>query len=284
MPSRRARTMLRLPGESATRAEQLYYPLVRPSRVPPTSVTVEVQVGNPNGPTTFFAVRNTSDQTTVANFSFYSRLGPLDEPLRTDVHTLGPRQTKTVNVASDLTGLEVTDGFATGLILITEAGNPSAPNLEGDFFRLDTDNAFATGDRLIRPAELCLNQEIRFVDFGSGSQLRILLDQPQGPSLPSFAYSAYMENGDLIVQDEFFTSDHLTTIDVVDLGIDPAFGTVVFDFSSSGGDSSAPSTRLSACSPSSWARRVAIEDADPALTARPWSRAPPSLAVRTTPG
>ena len=195
----------------------------------------EVQVDSPTGPTTFFAVRNTSDQATTANFSFYSRIGPLDEPLRTDVHTLGPQQTKTVNVASDLTGLEITDGFATGLILITEDGNPAAPNLEGDFFRLDTDNAFATGDRLIRPTDLCLNQEIRFVDFGSGSQFRILLDQPQGDSLPSFTYSAYMENGDLIVQDEVFTSDHLTTIDVADLGIAPAFGTVVFDFANSEG-------------------------------------------------
>ena len=195
----------------------------------------EVQVDSPSGPTTFFAVRNTSDQPTTTSFSFYSRFGPLDEPLRTDVYTLGPQETKTVNVASDLTGLEVTDGSATGLILIAEDGNPSAPNLEGDFFRLDADNAFATGDRLVRPTDLCLNQEIRFVDFGSGSQFRILLDQPRGPNLPSFTYHAYMENGDLIVQDELFTSDHLTTIDVVDLGIAPAFGTVIFDFSNSGG-------------------------------------------------
>ncbi len=194
----------------------------------------EVEVGNASGPTTFFAIRNTSDNPVAANVSYHGKLVN-EEPLRTDVLMLEPQQTTTQNVRSNLSDLEVSDGFANGLILITEAGASSAPNLEGDFFRVDTANAFATGDRLIRPGDLCINQEIRFVEFGSGSQFRILVDHPQGPDMPSFSYTSYEEDGDLIIEDEFFTSDHLTEVDVADLGINPSFGTVIFDFSNSGG-------------------------------------------------
>ncbi len=194
----------------------------------------EVEVGNASGPTTFFAIRNTSDSPVTANASYHGKLVD-EEPLRTDVFMLEPQQTITQNVRSNLSDLEVSDGFANGLILITEAGVSSAPNLEGDFFRVDTANAFATGDRLVRSGDLCINQEIRFVDFGSGSQFRILVDHPQGPDMPSFSYTSYEEDGDLIVEDEFFTSDHLIDVDVADLGINPSFGTVIFDFSNSGG-------------------------------------------------
>ena len=194
----------------------------------------EVEVGDPTGPTTFFAVRNTSDAQISAEVAYHSeRAGA--EPLRTDVFVLEPQQTLTRNVRDNLADLDVAGGFARGLITITEAGGTTATNLEGDYFRLDPGNAFATGDRLQRASDLCLKQEIRFVDFGSGSELRILVDQPQGSDLSSFSYTAYNEAGEMIAGDDFFTSDHLTTIDVPALGITNSFGTVVFDFTNSGG-------------------------------------------------
>ncbi len=193
----------------------------------------EVEVADPEGPTTFFAVRNTSDSDLDVEVAYHGEQ-VTDVALRTDVLDVGAQRTATINVADDLTDLVVTDGFATGLILITESG-ASTGNLEGDFFRLDTANAFATGDRLVRPENFCLLQEIRFVDFGSGSELRILVDNPQGGDQPSFTYTAYDEQANMVADGEFFASSHLTVIDVTDLGIVDAFGTVLFDFSNSGG-------------------------------------------------
>ncbi len=194
----------------------------------------EVEVDNPTGPTTLFAARNTTDALIDVDVRYFGKQ-ITGEPLRTDLFTLGAQQTMRANVRSNLTDLEVIGGFAGGLIVISEAGDASAPNLEGDFFRLDIGNAFAAGDRMVRPEEFCSKQEVRFVDFGSGSQFRILVDRPRGPELPSSTYTSYAESGDMIAQGEYFTSDHLSVIEVTELGIADPFGTVLFDFSSSGG-------------------------------------------------
>ncbi len=194
----------------------------------------EVEVDAPQGPTTFFAVRNTSDDDVTVNVSYHGeQLG--GAPLRTDVFVLGPQETLPANVRTDLTDLDVVDGFATGVIVINEGDGTGAPNLEGDYFRLDGAADFATGDRLVRPADFCTRQEVRFVDFGSGSQFRVLVDRPLGDAGPTFSYTAYDQAGVEVAQGDFSTSNHLNVIDVADLGIADAFGTVVFDFTTAGG-------------------------------------------------
>lgn len=194
----------------------------------------EVEVDAPLGPTTFFAVRNTSDEEVTVNVNYYGdQLG--DAPLRTDVFVLGPQETLPANVRFNLTDLEVVDGFATGVITIDEGDGLGAPNLEGDYFRLDDGEDFATGDRLVRPTDFCTRQEVRFVDFGSGSQLRVLVDRPLGEEGPTFSYTAYDQAGVELLQGDFSTSNHLNVIDVADLGIAENFGTVVFDFTTAGG-------------------------------------------------
>lgn len=100
---------------------------------------------------------------------------------------------------------------------------------------MDFGNDFATGDRLVRPADFCLRQEIRFADFGSGTELRVLLNRPRGPELPSFSYKAYDEGGAMVAEGEFRTSSYLSLLDVAELVAGEAFGTVHFDFSASGG-------------------------------------------------
>ncbi len=174
----------------------------------------EVAAGDPEGPTTFFAVRNTTDEAVEVDVAYHGeRLAA--EPLRTDVFTLGPRQTLICDVRADLTGLDVAGGVATGLVVISERGGSTV--LEGDYFRIDSGGDFAAGDRLVRSEDFCGRQEIRFVDFGSGSRLRILLERPRGAAMPSFSYVAYSEAGAAIVADEVFTSDHLLSIDGGDL-------------------------------------------------------------------
>ncbi len=63
----------------------------------------EVAAGDPEGPTTFFAVRNTSDEAVEVDVAYHGKRIAC-EPLRTDVLTLGPRQTLTPDVRADLTG------------------------------------------------------------------------------------------------------------------------------------------------------------------------------------
>ncbi len=195
----------------------------------------EVDVEDPAGPTTFFAVRNTTDDQVAVDVKYLS--GNRDQassPMRTDSFMLGPQQTMTQNVRNDLSDLEVADGVASGVIVI-EKDSGGSSGLTGDYFRIDSGNDFATGDRLVNSRDLCAQQEIRFVDFGSGSRLRILLDEPLGLEVPSFSYRAYNEAGAMIAQSDYVTSEHLVSIAVDDLVPDQRFGTLLFDFSAAGG-------------------------------------------------
>lgn len=119
--------------------------------------------------------------------------------------------------------------------MITEAGGTTASTVEGDYFRIDSGNDFATGNRLVRPSDFCRLQEARIVDFGSGTQFRILIDLPRGSDRQSFTYKAYDFPGNLTYSGVYFTSDHLTVITAAELGISQVFGTVLFDFSDSFG-------------------------------------------------
>ena len=185
------------------------------------------------GPTTFFAVRNTSDQEVFGRVDFFGLAST--EPLRTDAFVLDPQETRPANVSDDLSGLEIEDGVATGFIVVTELLDSASPHLEGDYFRVDFGNDFATGDRLVRPADFCLRQEIRFVDFGSGSELRVLLNRPRGDEGPSFSYTAYDETGEIVAEGDFLTSAYVSVLDIGELVAGENFGTVYFDFSASGG-------------------------------------------------
>ena len=194
----------------------------------------EVDVVDPEGPTTFFAVRNTTDAAIEVDVVYHGE-EVTATPLRTDVFNLGPQQTLTRNVGSNLFGLPIDgDGFATGLMLISKS-NGNASGLEGDYFRIDSGNDFATGDRLVSSEDYCDQQEVRFVDFGSGSRVRVLLAEPQGAAQPSFRYTAYRESGASIFEVDVFASDHLNVFDVDALVPFQRFGTLVFDFSNSGG-------------------------------------------------
>ncbi len=185
------------------------------------------------GPTTFYAVRNTSGQEFLGLVDFYGVSSTA--PLSRDPFILGPQATLTRNVRTDLFRLGIGDGLETGFIVVTEFDGTTAPDLEGDYFQVDDGNDFATGDRLVRPKDFCLQQEVRFVDFGSGSKLRILLNRPRGDEVPSFSYTAYNEAGTMVASGDYSTFDYLTVLDIGELVVGNNFGTVLFDFSSSGG-------------------------------------------------
>lgn len=196
-----------------------------------------VAVDEPSGPTTLVAIRNTSDEPTTATVAYHGA-EVLESPVWSEDVPLAPQATVTWDVRSKLENLSsvpVVLGEARGLIVITEDAGTDAPNLVGDYFLLDPGNDFASGARLgrERPATLCMREEVRFVEFGSGVRLRIVLDEPG-----TFTYSAYSESGEVLVERESFTaSSHLLILDLAELVTGANFGTLVFDFSTVGGGS-----------------------------------------------
>jgi hypothetical protein len=192
----------------------------------------EVDLSDTNGASTLFAVRNTSNSTRSIDVDYYG-YDAAGSPLRTDSYMLAPQSFLPLNVRANTSGLLVEGNTAKGLIVINQAGGGAA-NLEGDYFRIDFSNDFATGDRLVRPSEFCNKQEVRFVDFGSGSELRILLDQPPGAG-PAFSYTAYNQAGGIETTGNVSTSDNLVFFDAADLVSSTNFGALVFDFTNSGG-------------------------------------------------
>lgn len=192
----------------------------------------EVDLTDPQGASTLFAVRNHAGQPRTIMVDYYA-FDTSAPPLRTDTFVLQPQQTLAQNVRFDVSGLFVQGDVAQGLIVINQAGGGAA-DIEGDYFRIDFANDFATGDRLVRPVDFCTEQEIRFVDFGSGTVLRILLDQPpvQGSA---FSFTAYAESGQTVGSGDIFTSSQLLRFDLGDLVTAENFGTLVFDFANSGG-------------------------------------------------
>ena len=194
-----------------------------------------VDVLDQTGPTTFAAIRNTSDQVVTATIAYHAE-EVLETPVWTEDVALQPHATVTWNVRAKLSHLEalpVVDGQVRGLVIITEAGETDAPHLVGDYFLVDDARDFASGSRLgsKRRTEFCNVEEVRFVEFGSGVTFRIVLDEPA-----SFTYSAYDESGTVLVEDATYaTSSHLNLLGLDDLVTEANFGTLVFDFSGSGG-------------------------------------------------
>lgn len=192
-----------------------------------------VDLSDPQRQTTFFAVRNTTDATRNVDIEYYGEVYD-GVPLRTDTFTLGPQQTVARDIRSNLTGLQIVNNEARGLIVLREPGGTAA-NLTGDFFRLDRANAFASGDRLTEGFDFCQSQEIRYVDFGSGTRFLMVLNQTSFDTPTDIPYTAYDEAGTQVAQGIYTTSANLNVFDVSELVQGVNFGTITFDFAASDG-------------------------------------------------
>ena len=187
------------------------------------------------GPTTLLGLRNTSTETLAFDLEYHGNT-VTEVPRRVDPEVLAPNATLALNVRDDLSKLDPDgDEIAEGLFFVRRPPEGELP-LEGDYYQVDFGNDFATGERMVRPADFCLLQEIRFLDFGDGTELRILLDRPLGETTASFSYEVYNQAGDSIASGEYFTAEHLSVVPVLDLVPGgQEFGTVVFDFAASSG-------------------------------------------------
>lgn len=195
----------------------------------------EVDTTDPGGTTTLFAVRNTFSQPVDIRVRYQA---PDGTALRQDSVTLAGRETLTRNVR-DVAGLPADpDGFARGFIVILQTSRLGSGLLVGDYFQVDVDDAFATGQRMASLDELCDLTEVRFLDFGAGTELRLLIAAPQGsdPVLDPASVEVHpiREDGTLLPKTEIYTSDFALVLNASDF-TGTGSGTLIFDFLNSGG-------------------------------------------------
>lgn len=194
---------------------------------------------NPFGTTTLFAVRNLTSSPVSGSIEYFTQSGSSQ---RLDDLDLDPYDTETVNVR-DIPGLATSmDGFDRGYVEITTGGNPDmTPVLAGDYFQVDVDDNFATGDKVARMVTLCTDATIRFLRFalpGSGTRLTVWIANPRGTGSGdpvSFTVQAYDEDGNpsggpINVK----TSLHAMEFDASTFTV-LGFGHLRFDFSNSAG-------------------------------------------------
>ena len=188
------------------------------------------------GPTVFVGVRTTLESGLFLSVDSYGETVGA-EPRRSDEIPLSALTTWSRNIADDLVGLDPDDdGIATGLVLIREMG-AGTESLSADYLRVDLGNNLATGDRALRTEEdLCDVYEVRFLDFGNGTELRILANLPRGEETPTLTYQAYSQDGEVLDTGEYFTDQHLNVLPIEDLvSGGQRFGSVRFDFTNAGG-------------------------------------------------
>lgn len=194
----------------------------------------EVDTTDPGGSTTLFAVRNTLDVSQDVVVGYTTR--GLDSQSQENI-TLGPGETFARNLR-DVAGLATdSDGFKRGIVLVVGLGDQ--PALTGDFFSVDVGGAFATGDRLVPIQDFCDVAETRFADFGSGTDLTIMVNSPLGSDSnvdpPTFTVEVLDEAGNSLRIWDVFVSSAVTQWEASDFALDDRFGTLVFDFSDGGG-------------------------------------------------
>ena len=162
-----------------------------------------VDTTNVNGLNTLFAVRNVTDGTRELSIRYNSDGGGSVA----DFVTLGPKEVKSVNLR-DVSGLATdTAGIAAGYVHIIDSEAISifpASVIQGDYFLVDPENNFASGDRLLNYTnfdafiDMCSKYEIRFFNggaFAGGAEVTIFIETLQAGH--DFAYSVYTESGTL---------------------------------------------------------------------------------------
>lgn len=206
--------------------------------LPSTTLVVpffEVDRTSSGGTTTLFAVRNIVATPVDIEVRYQA---PDGTALGLEQETLGPFETLTRNVR-DVAGLPTDpDGFARGFIVVVQTTVTTRNLLVGDYFQVDVENAFATGERMVSLDDLCSAAEVRALDFGSGTELHFLLGSPRGANPAtdpaSVQVSSYDEQGNEGPVRLIYTDDFTFGLFVGDL-FNLSFGTLIFEFGSGGG-------------------------------------------------
>ena len=193
----------------------------------------EVDTSEEGRVTTLYAVRNTRQQPIDVDIHYCDPKGNIVQ--RSSLE-LAPRETHSVNLR-DIPGLlPDEDGIARGMVTFLANSARDGSGMVGDFLQVHPHANHATGDRLISLYELCDMSEVRFLDFGQGTHLRILLSQPRGIDLfePSFTVTPILENGTTLGSSSVYTDQILLELDASAFTSE-RFGSLIFDFSNGSG-------------------------------------------------
>lgn len=203
-----------------------------------------VDMNDPNGVTTFFAVRNRSAETIKVRYTYHRTNRSLVLPSVTETKNLGPHETRSVNVRS-IAGLPTSGGIATGYmvaeVIDSTTGLPilDSTALSGDFFRVDQGNAFASGGPLLGfgPLNLswdfCNSWDLRFYNggtFSGGTDIAFFVPYNPGGTEPVVSGNVYDEDGNFEGIVEITTSEYAFEANTSELDLPVAFGTVEWTF------------------------------------------------------
>lgn len=204
-----------------------------------------------NGPTTFFAVRNESPDTTDVTVRYYTAETAYDPvtlaPAQlTQELSLGTKEVATFDVRGFVSELAIdVDNFARGYIVFDSDDGM----IHGDYFQIDNGGNFASGSRLLNietasgnndpndPNDLCTRFSMRFLDsallFDSGTMFTVWL-QPEVPyGGTAFSYSAFSLAGGLSLVDSSFPSGKFAfqvPASALLVGVNEEFGAIEFEF------------------------------------------------------
>ena len=191
----------------------------------------EVDTGNPGGTTVLYAIRNESTLPIEVDIKYYEIDSPF-APQLTQRVTLAAKAIKPVNIR-DVSPLEIDgDGFKRGYVRFEVVGGSGV--LAGDFFRVDPDDDFASGYRLVNadPAsaadERCSVLTFRFLRgglFSGGTKIYYWLDLATLPQADTINYSVYDEAGTLVSTGSLANTDRVASkVAVEQLLVGPAAG------------------------------------------------------------
>jgi len=187
-----------------------------------------VDTTDPEGVNTLFAVRNRGTSTVTVDFRYYD--AGWGSPV-TETRTLAPRETRTVSVR-DVPGIPTDPGtgLKTGIVEIEE--QTMSGELAGDWFRVDSANNFAGGDRLVSFDSFCYAWDARFFSggpFSGGTIFTFMLGSnlTDGTS-PIVVGQVYDEAGTHRGTVQVYTADQVFEVGTQDLpaGILGASGTI----------------------------------------------------------
>lgn len=208
-----------------------------------------VDMINPSGASTLFAVRNETTQPVEIRISYFETDRP-QVPQRIDTVTLAAKQIRSTQIRSTPDLLVDDDGFARGYVVIETISG--AASIHGDYFQVTPGQAFAAGYRLLNADpqsphnDLCSVFSVRFLNgggFTGGTKYTIWLDADQAPGSeePILYYSVYNEAGELRFTNELYSNEVVTAVDAADLVsvIPTTFGAIEFTLNNTVGHISA---------------------------------------------
>lgn len=189
----------------------------------------EVDTLKPGGATVLYGIRNESTSPIDVVIQYFEVDSPF-APQHSEQVTLVGKQIKTVNIR-DVPDLEVDpDGRKRGYVRFEVVGGSNF--LAGDFFRVDPDEEFATGYRLVNADsgnsgdERCSIFTFRFLKGGAftgGTEIYYWLDMTTLPSANTISYAIYDEAGNLVGVSSLANTDRVASrVSIDQLLVGPA--------------------------------------------------------------